>query len=174
MAYVSSNNIQVFPTTKRPDKSVESRQMSEQNIIRLVNMLLDVEGFVIDSDLETTNNKFIEFNIDGYYFKLLNAGVAEVQSLLNASSTGSIWASILVTETGSTGYKELQGQDTQSGYEGITFSTSDPESNANTYKLKILEKSNNTWSIPSTSIYKFSQTSISNLNLDEIDGGEIS
>ena len=65
MAYITSDNITVFPSAKRANANTDyvkaSRALSEQNLIGLVNQLLEVKSFVISNEWDA--EKDFQFNI---------------------------------------------------------------------------------------------------------------
>lgn len=69
--YLESNHIQVFPVTNKPSEP-QSRLTTEYNITNLINRLIDTKSFVITSneDYKGTDNKALEFTLDGYYIKV--------------------------------------------------------------------------------------------------------
>ena len=127
MAYLASNKINVFPSTKRGNVQVSARLMSEASMVDIVNRLIDTEGFVITpgstlnglttadlSPLVITNP--FEFNIFGYYFK-----VAQVSDIITAGGSGAINIYAKITTSTIDNYTELSGQDVNSSYEGVEF-----------------------------------------------------
>ena len=72
MSYVGSQNINVFPSTKRGQYQRDARLMTESSLVGLINELIDLKSFVITpipSDTLQQSDPF-EFNIAGYYFKI--------------------------------------------------------------------------------------------------------
>ena len=68
-AYLYTDNIQVFPSTRRGNLQVSARLMSEGTISNLIDQLLDTSGFVItDKKSNYLTDEIFEFNIHGYYF----------------------------------------------------------------------------------------------------------
>lgn len=184
-AYLYTENIKVFPTTRRLNKQVTARLMTESNIANLIYQLLDTEGFVITDKKETyVDDEIFEFNIHGYYFIVDSAKYIfnAIENQVSGTAT-SIYAHIQIEQTDGSDYKELKGQDADPSsdgnaeytlYKGIHFTTTatapskDTETNK-WYTLKLFEKLNNTWKVPVESRVKFNQRS---LNFD-INGGEI-
>lgn len=72
MSNIASNLIEVFPSTKRTAEYQKSaRQLSEKNLVSIINKLIDTDAFVITSPGTVTNLTMgIEFNMHGYYFKV--------------------------------------------------------------------------------------------------------
>lgn len=179
MAYLNSENILVFPSTKRGSKQVSARLLSEATLTSIVNKFLDTDGFVITSEDEYGLDNPFEFNIHGYYFR-----VATTREIINslANSTLAIYANIILKEEGN--YLQLQGQDdetvdpntsivTSSIYKGINFSDNGPivSGDGTVYSLLILQRdsTNSEWYVPADSRYKFTKESLD----IEIDGGII-
>lgn len=183
-AYLYTENIQVFPSTRRSNKQVSARLMSENTISNLIYQLLDTEGFVITDKKDSyMDNEIFEFNIHGYYFRVDSAKYI-IEAINNISSTASnIYAHIQIEQTKGSDYKELKGQDVdatsdgsseQTLYKGIHFTTTEtaPGKNSDTinwYSLHLFEKINGIWKVPIESRIKFNQRS---LNFD-INGGEV-
>lgn len=167
MAYIASEQITVFPTTRRPDYR-NNRLFSEANSVNLVNQLLDVKQFVISDEFNGSSSSPFEFNIQGYYFKIDTC--AHLQAIVTSlSSPTDVWANI--TLTSSEDFRELSGQDDNGEYQGVVFSSSS-DTGTNKYSLKILTKENNAYVIPETSKVKFSMGRLYG-DLKEIDGGTL-
>lgn len=165
MSYTSSNNIKVFPAVRRTSSyDPFSRLMSESTITSIINRLIDKTGFVI-SDSVSLDAEF-EFSINGYYIKVLNLG--DVVSAVPQDATD-IYASISLDETSANSmvFTQLVGIDVDGVYNGVDFSTSEPNS---TFSLKILTKENDNWVIPEASKIKFTKDT---LEFYDIDGGVI-
>lgn len=173
MAYVSSNKIKVFPSTRRGADYRSSRLLAEQGLVSIINQLVDYPAFVITSaysDAEGT----LEFNIGGYYFCV---DVQEVKTKIGGEPN-EIWAKITLDTTVISGdnFVELFGQDEQSGndtiFTGVDFTSSDPGADVK-LKLKLLEKdSGGNYAIPVKSQLRFNADQVfSDLT---VDGGVIS
>lgn len=180
---ITSDNIQVFPSTRRSSYQVSARLMSESSFTNIVNRLIDTDGFVItpDTDVATSQESHstataydvFEFNVHGYYFK-----ISDIREVFNSfTSAISIYAKIVLdTPSFDSIYYELQGQDTNDGttenpnyhYYGVEFTSSLP-SGSNTYYLKLFERAgtSSAWTVPSDSRIKF------RYGLQSVDGGEI-
>ena len=184
---LNSNNIQVFPTTKRSGTDKRSKLLSEANLTNIVNMLLDKKAFIITDvgsrEIQNNSDEIIiesdaelEFNILGYYFKVDNTKAIldklfdSYTDLVNNLSNDRylpIYANISTVQVGD--YVELYGTDDLDIYNGISFSTS-----IETDKyLKILQIE-----LDSTGHYKLiipkeSQIKLTNRSIDNIDLGEI-
>lgn len=188
MPNLYSQEIQVFPSTKRGVYQRSSRLISEENLTNIVNKLIDKDAFVIRHDtpyMAEHADDPLQFNIHGYYFLIPHAS-----SVINlVGNTDSIYANIItdtatVTVEGNTyEYTELYGQDTGSAvswYTGVSFTPNAPDTSALTetqtrYSLKILERDNHMygdWRIPNESMYKYEGQSVfGDINL--IDGGVV-
>lgn len=174
MSYLSSDNISVFPSTRRASFQVSARQMSELRIANIINQLIDMEGFIITSpeEFQKSGQKQFEFNIHGYYFK-----VSDVTKLLaQFSDQSDIYAAIKLLEVGND-YVELVGQDDahtelpdeNNTYYGVNFLPSSA-SGSDIYNLHLFTKNeNNEWQIVVDSRYKFDASSLK----FSIDGGKI-
>ena len=71
--YIQTNNISVFPSTRRMNKQVSARLLSEQSIANQINKLIETDGFVITPEDDTSAAGYnptdpFEFNIHGYFF----------------------------------------------------------------------------------------------------------
>lgn len=164
MAYLNSDKIKIFPSAKRGITKPYSRLTTEESFVRIVNKLIDTDGFVIGID--GTN---IEFNIHGYY---INADLPELESLFSSSTD--IYAKIQLTTVGDN--KELDGTDDASDeeYKGVVFSDSATSPlPSDTYELKILTRANtsDSWALPADSYFKFNDASF-NFSI-VVDGGVI-
>ena len=151
MAYLSSSDIQVFPTTKRGGIQRSARLMSEENLVGIISHSTDYNSFVIAEPLEAVTST-LDFCIEGYFFR-----ITDLQALTNGfTSATSIYAHISITSAsvGTETYKELDGQDVDSYYQGISFESTDSGND-----LKILEKvtisGTPTWVVPSASTVKY-------------------
>lgn len=171
MAYLASDKINVFPSTKRGNVQVSARLMSESSMVDIVNRLIDTEGFVITqgstlggasvddtSPLAIDTNSY-EFNIFGYYFKIDK--IQDITSLFD-NTIVNIYAKITTSAISAiNNYIELMGQDVNDVYEGVVFEgkTSNqtpptPASN-NEHILWILTKNSSGWWVPLDSRVKF-------------------
>ncbi|MBO7697146.1 MAG: hypothetical protein J6Y28_04610 [Acholeplasmatales bacterium] len=71
--YIASSNVNVFPSTRRTyAQEFSARLMTESAISRIINNLVEVDGFVISNNAPTTADDLFEFNIYGYYFQVKN------------------------------------------------------------------------------------------------------
>lgn len=180
MAYLSSESVYVFPSTKRGHKQVSARLLSEKTLSGIINKLLDTDGFVITKADEFAYENPIQFNIHGYYFHVNN-----VQAIINALPPTStlIYANIVLKEEGN--YLQLQGQDdetidpntsivTASIYQGLNFTAQaplQPQADEEVHYILLLKRdsSDGEWYIPPESRYKFTKDSLDII----VDGGEI-
>lgn len=175
MSTITSSNITVFPSTRRAGSKPLARLMSEQALVSLVNKLIDLEGFVI-SDFETiTDDSPFEFNLYGYYFRIVNPVTS--LGLGTTYTSGSVYAHIeLITSTASDTleYEELFGQDDNGQYTGLVIDNSlnySPQHGGIVKTLKLAQLTDsNSWIVPPDSKIRFSKES---LDLSVIDGGII-
>lgn len=174
MSYLKTEEVKVFPSTRRVNKQTSARLITEQSMVGLINQLVDSDGFVITTEVHNpvSSTDLFEFNVHGYYFSV------NLSSLLTlGDSWTDIWGIITLDVTND--YTELVGQDATADenptensvfqYEGIDFQSS-ASASPNTYSLHLLTKSGSTWTIPADSRIKFIESS---LDID-IDGGVIS
>jgi hypothetical protein len=172
MAYVGSDDIMVFPTTRRDATHRSSRLISEQSLVSIINQLVNTDAFVISSAYADGDD--LEFNIHGYYFKINDHGLETLKSALN--NPNAIWATIelVTTAPSSQGdvFVELGGQDDNNEYQGVVFSNTAPASAANRFSLKVLAKSEGVYVIPRESQIRFNADMV----FDDltVDGGVIS
>lgn len=177
MSNIASNLIEVFPSTKRTAEYQKSaRQLSEKNLVSIINKLIDTDAFVITSAGTIANTSIgIEFNMHGYYFK-----VSSIQSIIDATSNpDSIYANIII-ESDDDGYTELSGQDTvatPSMYNGISFTANSAADTAlkatqQRFSLLLLRKNGSNWEIPVESTVKFLGSRIFGA-IAKVDGGEV-
>lgn len=164
MSYLNSDKIKIFPSAKRGVTKPYSRLTTEESFVRIINKLIDTDGFVIGIE-----NTQLDFNIHGYYISV------DMPSLIELFSTSTdIYAKIQLTVVGDN--KELAGVDDASDeeYKGVVFSDS-PTSPmpSDTYELKVLTRASSadSWSIPPESYFKFNDASF-NFSII-VDGGTI-
>lgn len=160
MSNVSSSSISVFPSVNRGDQP--SRNLSEKNIVGLINKLLDNNGdFVIS---ESTNGESFDFMIRGYYFSVASPST----TLFSGGSTNDkMWASITITTT--SGYEELSGTDSGGEYNGVSFDIqSSAPSGTGVHSLLIAEKTSSGWVVPLSSMFKYDGSRV----YGTIDGNE--
>ena len=151
MAFINYDNIGNFPTSKR--KGVHS-VMSENNITKLINRLIDQDGYVITSEIvlpddfpndikytQWTGAAF-EFVIRGYYFSIpkpesdnfsgLHYLMQQTNFLSKAgSSQDSVLYGLIAIDNTDSNYPELFGQDAYDSsnpkYQGIQFLIDDEQ-----------------------------------------------
>lgn len=168
MAYLASGDVTVFPSTVRGNTQRSARLISEENLVNIVNKLVDKDAFVISQD---AGLEYLEFIVNGYYFKVNYSNLIQL-----FPSSNDIYASIITGITGDNAdkYTVLIGQDSQSNYEGVAFSGTEPagelQEGQTRYNLKILTKSGGSWVIPKESLIKLKGFRIQDIN---VDGGEI-
>lgn len=163
MAYVLSENIDVFPATNRTytedNKTIKSRLMSEDNITNIIKSIADYNSFVLNYDSNKDNGGVIEFILNGYYFR-----ITYFDTFLKESNfENNVYAKLKNSPSSSSDYSNTLEQDKVSEdvskYEGIEFvKTSD----ADTFLL--LQKDGDGWKIPSESFYKYNVDSINLIN----------
>lgn len=172
-AYTTSNNVNVFPSTRRIySQDFSARLMTESAISRIINKLVEVDGFVISNTVPTSAGDVFEFNIYGYYFQIKN--ILSVTAQL--SSATKLYATIRINHTDNAFYELYVANEagSSSTFNGITFTdtgSTPNDTSTDMYKtLLLLEKSGDTWIIPEQSKIKFNRSAI---GLTEIDGGRI-
>lgn len=168
------SNLQVFPISIARKSNPGARVLSEMNLTSIFRCFTDEKSFVVSDSFES--GKPFEFIINGYYCRIEKD---VIPNCFNGFSNGSIYAVILLKDS-SEGYPILAAEEKTSGsgasatskFTGVQF-TSDLEKIDNNdyipYSLEILIKSDNTFTIPSTSKVKMK---LSSIKFDEIDGGE--
>ena len=141
MPNISSDLINSFPSTKRASVN---KLMTENSVTRLINRLVDVDGFVITTGLEDVDfkqdidpsawlNKDFEFVIRGYYFSIAKGSYGNGLSTLlheinfNPSDTEEHWVTATIfIDNSDKDFPELWGQeDEDDKYLAITFSIDD-------------------------------------------------
>ena len=174
-ANISSRNIKVFPSAKRGANATyaEARLSTEASLINIINQLVDVDSFVITDTYE--GNKSLEFNIHGYYFKILSPQLNLIPLVPDAQD---IFASITLIPVG--GLMELNGVDDDDSqnslYRGLGIGASAQDAQQippvdiyQIFTMHLLTKSGNNWIIPEESKLKFNKS----LGTIIVDGGEI-
>lgn len=168
--YVNSDNINIFPSTRRVhSQDFSARLMTESAIARIINTLIDTEGFVIS---DTLNNTSFEFNIYGYYFQITN-----IVNFLTAyySQQTDVYASIFINETNEA-FSELYVPAETTTFQGVAFTTDGEIDTAAiptdcfVKTLKIATKQNSSWVVPDASKIKFNTKAV---GLEVIDGGVV-
>lgn len=171
MANLQSDKIKIFPSARRINgEDPFSRLMSESTLTSIINQLLNVNGFVITQNDDTTEaidtSKPLEFNLHGYYVK-----VEDVPSLLsNFTNDTQIYASIELSvntnDLNNLNYVELVATDTggdDSKFKGVNFTNTEP-SGTNVYSLLILRKVNGNWEIPNETLFDVAYNNNSPVN----------
>lgn len=198
MAYISSNNISVFPTSGRPTHDPWGRLTTEYNLTSLINTLLNVDGFVItdpggytnvasgvnDAGSNPITQGRFQFNIKGYIFTIF-----DISTLIEQfSNENAIYANLKIKiEDGSSiaqtaplngdndnklvyHMQSIEGGDEGDSYQGVKFTTAKEEGYIS---LKILEKNGDNWYIPDESKIKFKTNKSGSQRSVTIDDGEL-
>lgn len=162
--FLGQGDIRVFPATRRTFESAVSRQVTEANLVDMINKLIDNDGFVVTQlEGELQDNTEFSFNIHGYYFTTTLGAVT-------AGFSQDVYATITIdTANVPPEFYELDGLDVNNVYEGVEF-TDSPQTGTDVHCLHILTKVDSTWTVPEESKVKFSKDS---LGIDLIDGGVI-
>ena len=162
MAYLNSEKIKIFPSAKRGVTKPYSRLTTEQSFVKIVNKLIDTDGFVINLDRNE-----LEFNIHGYY---INADLTSLTELFPSSLN--IYAKIKLVQVGDN--FELDGVDDaiDEEYKGVQFSDTSSTLADGEYELKVLsrETASDNWIIPEESEFKFTNKSF---NFDIVVNGGV-
>ena len=167
--YLPSDKINVFPSTKRGGYQRSARLISESNLINIINKLVDKDAFVITPfNNSLTPSTRLEFIIYGYYFNIETASLTQSSDF---SSATNIYANIELAT--SDGYTTLNGQDTfdtNSTYNGVTFSDS-ANTGSSWHSLNLLTRNSSAdqWTIPLDSTVKYALNKMGG----SIDGGTI-
>lgn len=162
---IASDNISVYPSSRRGAQKPESRLLTESALVSIVNKLIDTDGFVITRTLDL--QQIFEFNIHGYYFKVDPA--SSLTALFPDAEVDDVIYGIIKMVKLSENIVELDGQDEDGSYTGVQFSLT-PTSDLDSYQLALLVKNNAGWSIVEDSKFKFAASSSQSSN---VDGGEI-
>lgn len=131
--YLSSDDVSVFPSTRRGAKKPESRVTQESTFVDIINRICDGDGTfvitkpVLEGDTLTLNDELpFEFVIFGYYFK-----VEKLRNITNQfldASDNAIYAYIELDQF--TGNRELKGKEEPIAdgfvYTGVKFSNTIP------------------------------------------------
>lgn len=99
MSYLSSEQVKIYPSARRGATKAFSRLLSEEAMTRLINSLIEYEGFVItpDSSVASQSDTLFKFNLKGYYFEVNKKAL---QDLFPLSSNSNIYANITLTKYG--------------------------------------------------------------------------
>ena len=109
MSFLSSGLIRVFPATRRTANLTYARQVTEANLVGMINKLIDEKGFVItklygnESGLTTD----FSFNIYGYNF---TAKLGDIIGVAGSSATN-VYATITIDPGADPVFDELLGLD---------------------------------------------------------------
>ena len=160
MAYIDSSNIGVFPLSKNrtADAPINSRLFYENNASNIIRQLINTQGFVISDTVNFDGSSFIsdfEFNLYGYYFNIQSGS-----RIIDFIAQNEVYATLTLSGNP----PEIDGQDDDDQYKGISFVASNPGSGI---YLHILTKENSTWKIPEDSKIKFN---LSGIGISAIDG----
>lgn len=136
----NSANVTVFPSVQKGVK--ESYELSEKNIVGLINKILDNNSTFAISESISSGSDF-ELMIYGYYFKIPSSEVSNILS--DYASSDNIYAYIALT---SGDYVELTD-------DGLQLSDSVPSVPASYLKLQIAEKVDSAWVVPRESLLKY-------------------
>lgn len=202
MSYtVDYNRINNFPSTKRASVN---KLITENSVTRLINRLIDVDGYVITnglSDVDYTqdipidawsnNGADFEFVIHGYYFNISKSSdISGLAYLLNTTNFDfpsseqtehELKARIIIDNT-DLEFPELYGQDDVEGkYQGIIFyiDTDEPElpdtsGNYIPYDFTLVKYMQKDDGTWSRCIPLTSLFKFMSISISDIDGGEIS
>lgn len=165
MAFLNSEDISVFPSTRRGVYQPTARSIHESTVVNIINKLIDKDGFVItESDPVSglTLTDPLEFNIHGYNFI-----AKEAQDLIIAvgGAPTKIIAAIKLDGEGvsydpQTDYIELDGQDDNNLYKGLYLTDNEEDPNLSTYpyRVTLMEKdlTTNNWFVSYKSNIRFS------------------
>ena len=163
--YLGQDKIRVFPSTRRTYGSAFARQVTEANLVEMINNLVDVDSFVVTKLVGGEDGTTTDFSfcIHGYNF------TANLGSMVD-SFKSDVYATITIDTTSDyPEFYELSGLDVNNNYEGVNF-TDSVQTGTNEYCLHILTHESNGWVVPEESQLKFS---IDSLGIDLIDGGII-
>ena len=194
MAYINSNNIEVFPCGGRFEKfDPLARFTTEYNLVSLINRLVDKNSFIVTNIEDHVNmadsQELFQFNIGGYLFTV-KTGFKGILKSLEGTGTGKyIIAKINVQNYAN--YMQLapyssvssniesynpnildESENDNSQFFGVYFEYSASwVENSNT-SLTLFENKNNGWYCYQDSKVKF-ETTKDGRNSIRIDDGEI-
>jgi hypothetical protein len=133
MAYIKSNNIQVFPAAFRAPQYEEAKRTTEENLVkfnRISSTNLNLNQVFLDPDTPNTTaeNTYVIFNIHGYWFRCLRGEIPEGNNLkayikLISDSTNDIGFKLATTNENGSTLDSLNGADYY--FEGLEFTTGD-------------------------------------------------
>ena len=180
MAYYYSDQIRVFPSVNRGETDRDAREFSEENIVRTSSFSATTPSFLLECSGDANQTGQIdwlncagasEFCIHGYWFKIQNMATFKTFIDENFSQKTAVWACIYLNQSG---YIQLQGQDDNALYQGLSFETDlgvpvqgETIGGLSRYFLKILERTSAsaTWVIPSTAYNRTTS------DTEPVDGG---
>ena len=174
MPYINSNAINVFPCANRGKAyNLQSRLTSEYNLTNIINQLIDVDSFVITTQINS-DQKALSFNIHGYYFN-----VADYTSITNLDASWTdVYAQITIASNKVDGlvFNELTivgTEDVDTDFTGVDFTGTKPAEAQDHYSLHILHRdsTSSAWYIPPESTVKF--VTNSTRRSIKIDDGEL-
>ena len=181
MPYINSNAINVFPCANRGTAyNLQSRLTSEYNLTNIINQLIDVDSFVITTQINS-DQKALSFNIHGYYFN-----VTDYTSITNLDTSWTdVYAQITIAHNeleGGLVFDELTVNGTEdvatdldvdTNFTGVAFTGTKPSEEQDHYSLHILHRDSTSsdWYIPPESTVKF--VTNSTRRSIKIDDGEL-
>ena len=201
MTKLDANIINSFPSTKRASVN---KLLTENSITRLINRLVDVEGFVITTGIDADflndipigewNNvgADFEFVIRGYYFSVAKdtapSGLAKLLDVTGFKNfddeiNHTLFAGIFIDVTDKD-FPELYGQDNVSGqYQAISFYNdtedkptppSEPDKFYKFYELPLVQYKQQEDGSWGKVVALDSLFKFKSISIADIDGGEIS
>lgn len=123
MAYITSNDIYMFPVANRGGAFPLSRLTTEQNIVNILKSMSDKDGFVISpsGSVDMSSSALFEFIIGGYYVKTANSSLASIIPS-HTSVNKTLYACLQIASYGSTiadGNQEILSQSASSSYGNV-------------------------------------------------------
>lgn len=132
------NTVEIFPSTKT---KTMNKLITENSLTRLLNRLMDVDGYIISSEISTDisndydyvtvdstfTNTNLEICIRGYYFNLgkFPNVINTIRTSLSPTDGQTITACIFIDKS-NPDFPELYGQDTFTPADDITVTQSTP------------------------------------------------
>lgn len=193
--FAKTEKIKVFPATRRANKQVNARLLTEESISSITRRLIDTDGFVITKESENGHLNAKEefaFDIYGYTFTLERLSDLPFYADIQDPNVKDIYAYILIQHGGS--YSELVGNDVQNDmlnqdwlnnnnvweYRGVSFCLTEPDETTITsetttlHYIHLLHKNTGGssehpeyyWAVPA-------QTRIKFIYGADVDGGEL-
>lgn len=183
MAYITSNDIYMFPVANRGDAFPLSRLTTEQNIVNILKSMSDKDGFVISpsGSVDMSSSALFEFIIGGYYVTTANDKLP-----VTTGSGYTLYAKIKLEKYGSAVYnhnQELITQESSNNSEGridfnqggndsyftalsFTWESSAPSPAANECIIPILYFNGTDYIIREEYRYKIDRNSVDNQWID--------